>query len=394
VFLELHLALINDAAERNPQAEQAYRSAIGDMNSAPLRLSQAFASFLARTGRRPEAIALWDKYLAASPDSSIAEMARQRLVEGKAPRRLAAKASDGMAELLLNVAGALQQENASGAALAYARLADFLRRDDPDTIYVIAGLLEGDDQYAEAVAAYQRIPRDSDLAWSARRAAAANLVQMKRNDEAAALLEDMAKERTERWDALLLLGNLWRGDKQFPKAVDAYDRAVARIPKLEERHWNLLYARGIANERAKNWPRAEADFKKALELKPNEPYVLNYLAYTWVDRGENLEQAKKMLDEAVRQKPDDGAIVDSVGWAYFRLGQYETALEYLEKAIELSPEDSAINDHLGDVYWRVGRRAEARFQWSRALSLSPEPEEIPKIQEKLDKGLPASVAKP
>lgn len=388
VFLELHLALINDAAGRTAQAEAAYRSAIGNGDSAPLRLSQAYASFLARNGKRPDAIALWNKYLSGSPESSVAEMARQRLVENKPARPLAVKAPDGMAELLLNVAGALQQDNASGPALVYARLADYLRPDDPDTIYVIAGLLEGDDQNEAAVAAYRRIPLDSDLSWSARRAAAANLAQLKRVPEAAAILEEMAKERADRWDTLMLLGNLWRSEKDFPKAVAAYDRAVTRIGKLEERHWNLLYARGIANERAKNWPRAEADFKKALELKPNEPYVLNYLAYTWVDRGENLDEAKKMLDEAVRQKPEDGAIVDSVGWAYYRLGQFEKALDYLEKAIELTPEDPAINDHLGDVYWRVGRRAEARFQWSRALSLTPEPEDVPKIKEKLEKGLP------
>jgi tetratricopeptide (TPR) repeat protein len=396
LFLELHIALINDAAGRNQQAEQAYRSALGSGESAPLRITQAFASFLARNGRRQEALDLWDKYRAGAPDSGIADVARQRLAEGKTPRRLVAKAAEGMAELLLNIAGALHQENASAAALLYSRLAEYLRPDDPDTLYVIGGLLEGDDQYEAAVAVYGRIPRDSDLAWSARRAAASNLIQLKRFDEAAKLLEEMARERTERWDALLLLGNLWRSEKQYAKAVEAYDRAVARIAKPEERHWNLFYVRGIANERAKNWPRAEADFKKALELKPNEPYVLNYLAYTWVDRGENLEQAKKMLDEAVRQKPDDGAIVDSVGWAYYRLGQYEKALEYLERAIELTPEDSAINDHLGDVYWRVGRRAEARFQWQRALSLNPEPDDVPKIKEKLEKGLPAAApgAKP
>jgi tetratricopeptide (TPR) repeat protein len=393
VFLELHMALIHDAAGRNADADRFYRSAIGSVDSAPLRVSQAYASFLARTGRRQEAIAIWAKYLAASPDSSIAELARQRLVEGKPPRRLAAKSTDGMAELLLNLAGALQQENASLPALIYGRLADYLRPDDPDTLNLLAGLLESDEQYEAAVELYRRIPRDSDLSWSARRAAAANLAQLKKADEAAKLLEEMAGERRERWDALMLLGNLHRSEKQYAKAVDAYDRAAARIPKLEERHWNLLYVRGIANERAKNWPRAEADFRKALELKPNEPYVLNYLAYTWVDRGEHLEEAKRMLDEAVRQKPDDGAIVDSVGWAYYRLGNMEKALEFLEKAIELAPEDSAINDHLGDVYWRVGRRAEARFQWQRALSLNPEPEEVPKIKEKLEKGLPAG-AKP
>jgi tetratricopeptide (TPR) repeat protein len=389
VFLELHMALIYDAGGRNAEADRFYRQAAGNLDSAPLRVTQAYASFLARSNRRPDALALWDKFLASSPDSSIAQIARQRLSEGKPPRRFAAKAPEGMAELLINLAGALQQENANLPALIYARLADHLRPDDPDTIHLLAGLLENDDQYQAAVDLYRRVPRESDLSWSARRAAAANLAQLKKVDEAAKLLEEMAAERRERWDSLLLLGNLWRSEKQFPKAVEAYDRAIARVPKLEERHWNLYYVRGIANERAKTWPRAEADFKKALELKPNEPYVLNYLAYTWVDRGEHLEEARRMLDEAVRQKPDDGAIVDSVGWAYFRLGQFEKSLEFLEKAIELAPEDPAINDHLGDVYWRVGRRAEARFQWQRALSLNPEPEDLPKIKEKLEKGLPA-----
>src|SRR5262249_10930356 len=198
----------------------------------------------------------------------------------------------------------------------------------------------------------------------------------------------------ERWDALLLLGNLHRAEKQYPRAVEAYDRAVARIPKLEERHWNLLYVRGIANERAKNWPRAEADFQKALELKPNEPYVLNYLAYTWVDRGEHLEEAKRMLDEAVRQKPDDGAIVDSVGWAYFRLGQMDRALEYLEKAIELAPEDPSINDHLGDVYWRGGRRAQARVPWGRPPSRQPPTPNKTQPQEETGKSAPAPAPRP
>ncbi len=396
VFLELHMALIYDAAGKVAEADRFYSSAAGSADSAPLRVSQAYASFLARNNRRADAIALWDKYLAGSPDSSIAESARQRLSEGKAPRRIAAKATEGMAELLVNLSGALLQDNGNLPALIYARLADYLRPDDPDTLNLIAGILEGDDQFEDAVALYRRIPRDSDLSWSARRAAAANLAQLKKIDDAAKLLEEMAGERRDRWDALLLLGNLWRSEKQYAKAVEAYNRAVARIPKLEERHWNLLYVRGIASERAKNWPGAEADFKRALELKPNEPYVLNYLAYTWVDRGEHLDEAKRMLDEAVRQKPDDGAIVDSVGWAYYRLGDFGKALEYLEKAIELTPEDPSINEHLGDIYWRVGRRAEARFQWSRSLSLSPEPEDVPKLKEKLEKGLPdlAPGAKP
>lgn len=396
-FQELHLALLYDAAGRNDDADRVYRAAFAPGRSPALRTTQGFSALLVRQDKRAEAIALWDKLLADSPDSSIAEFARQRLREGKQPARIAANATDGMAELLLNLSGALQQENAAAAALVYARLADYLRPGDPDTLYVIAGLLEGDDQNEAAVAAFAAVPRDSDLSWTARRSQAANLAQLKRAAEAVTLLEAMVAERPERWDALLLLGDLHRSEKQFSQAVNAYDRALERIGQPAERHWRLFYHRGIANERSKNWPRAEADFKRALSLKADEPYVLNYLAYTWVDRGENLEEAMRMLNVAVRAKPEDGAIVDSVGWAYYRLSQWDKALEFLERAIELNPEDPTINDHLGDIYWRVGRQAEARFQWSRALSLNPEAEDVPKIKEKLERGLPpipAPAAKP
>ncbi len=386
-FQQFHQALINDVAGRAPQAEAAYRYALEQQRNVPLRIVQAYAAFLGRTGKIAEARAVVEKYLQQDPGNSAAELMLARLAGGKAPARFAASAADGVAELFVNLAGALQQENANDSALVYSRVADYLRPNDPDTLYAIGTILENDSMLDAAIDIYRRIPNDAETSWLSRRAAAGALGQMQRVTEAVTVLEGMAREKPDRWDALLLLGNLLRNEKQYDKSVDAYDRAVARVPKLEERHWNLLYVRGIALERAKNWPRAEADFKKALELKPDEPYVLNYLAYTWVDRGENLAQATAMLETAVKLKPDDGAITDSVGWAYYRLGNFEKALEFLERASELTPEDPTINDHLGDVYWRAGRRAEARFQWHRALSLNPEAEDIPKIKEKIERGM-------
>ena len=171
------------------------------------------------------------------------------------------------------------------------------------------------------------------------------------------------------------------------EAVKAYDEAVKRIGALERRHWSLLYTRGIALERSKQWPRAEADFLAALEFEPEQPYVLNYLGYSWVDQGINLERAQKMIERAVELRPNDGYVVDSLGWVLYRLGKFAGAVRELERAVELRPEDPIINDHLGDAYWRVGRRQEARFQWRRSLSLEPEDDLLAVLRDKIKAGL-------
>jgi Flp pilus assembly protein TadD len=155
----------------------------------------------------------------------------------------------------------------------------------------------------------------------------------------------------------------------------------------EKNQWLLYYYRGIANERGKNWPGAEHDLKKALELNPDQPLVLNYLGYSWVDQGVNLDEAFRMLRRAVDLKGRDGYIVDSLGWAYYRLGRYDEAVNELEKAIDLKPSDPVINDHLGDAYWRVGRRLEAQFQWNHARDLGADPEDMPRILDKIKNGL-------
>ena len=154
--------------------------------------------------------------------------------------------------------------------------------------------------------------------------------------------------------------------------------------------WALYYSRGIAYERSNQWNLAEADLEHALELKPDQPLVLNYLGYSWIDRGEKLHRGLKMIEKAVELRPDDGYIVDSLGWAHYRLGDYASAVEYLEKALELVPEDPTINDHLGDAYWKSGRMTEARYQWRRALQFKPDKEDVKPIEAKLDRGLPTA----
>ena len=205
--------------------------------------------------------------------------------------------------------------------------------------------------------------------------------------EAEALLRKLMDADKTDISAAQQLGQLLRSNKKFEEAAKVYGVAIDRLGTLEPEDWQLFYYRGISYERAKQWPPAEKDFQKALELSPDEPYVLNYLAYTWVERRENLDQALGMLEKAVSQRPEEGFIIDSLGWAHFMLGRYPEAVEELERAVALAPTDPVLNDHLGDAYWKVGRHQEARFQWSRALSFDPEPDQAPKLQQKLDQGL-------
>ena len=190
-------------------------------------------------------------------------------------------------------------------------------------------------------------------------------------------------------DLYQTIGNMLRGRKMFAEAADNYSKAISLIPKIEKDNWDQFYSRAVCYERLGKWDKAEPDFKKALELSPNEPLILNYLGYSWVDRNEHIADALELIKKAVSIKPDDGYYIDSLGWAYFRLGRFDEAVEQLERAVELKAEDPTINDHLGDAYWRAGRKLEAQYQWSTSLVSKPEPEEIPKLQAKMKDGLPA-----
>lgn len=196
-----------------------------------------------------------------------------------------------------------------------------------------------------------------------------------------------ALDPSEKLQALDALGNILRSRKQYAEAVDVYNRAIELIPKADRRHWVYFYARGTSYERLKNWPAAEVDLKTALDLYPDQPLVLNYLGYSWVDQGLNLDQGMKLIERAVAVKPDDGYIVDSLGWAHYKRGNFAEAVRYLERAVELRPDDPVLNDHLGDALWKVGREREARFQWDQSLSLKPEPEDALKTRRKIEEGL-------
>ena len=325
-----------------------------------------------------------------TPNSVVLDPALDRLAKGTKALPLVASARDGMAEALLNIGGTLSGGNTGELAMICGRLALYLKPDLGLARMLVAGVLESDGREADANAQYDKVPHDSPLSWLARLRKAANLDAMDQTDMAITELKTMAAEKPERVDALINLGDLLRVHKRFDEAVTAYDQAVARIGKLTPRYWSLLYSRGIALERSNHWDRAEKDLQEALKLNPDQPYVLNYLGYSWVDKGEHMNRAREMIEKAVELRPTDGYIVDSLGWLYYRTGRYKDAVDQLERAVELKPEDPVINDHLGDAYWRAGRTAEARYQWQRALGLEPDTDLASALRAKLVKGLAAA----
>jgi tetratricopeptide (TPR) repeat protein len=387
---QLHEAFILDFAGRDGPAEEAYRAALGDDPAkAPNRVIRAYGAFLERAGRADEASSLYAGYSGADMEGLLFEAARERIAAGKKPERRIATAAEGMAEGFFDVASILPRDRAGEIVLIYSRLALYLRPDFPLAQLLLADVYEGFGRYEKAAEINRSIDKTGAYGWVARLRLADELYELGDVSGAIDLLRGMADERLERSDALVRLGNILRYEERYGESVAAYDQAVERLGQITGDDWTILYSRGISLERAKQWDRAERDFLKALELEPDQPFVLNYLGYSWVEQGKNLARAREMLERAVAQRQDDGYIVDSMGWALYKLGEFVDSVVYLERAVALRPQDPIINDHLGDAYWRVGRRDEARIQWQRALGLNPDEELRSQIEKKLEEGLPA-----
>ena len=390
---DLHAAMIADYADRIGEADEAYKKLLAGQAQPTWRAVEVAGNFYERHQRSEEARRLYEALAASDQGVAVVNPALQRIARGEVPPRIIASPQDGMAEALFDLASILDQRETLDASLIYARLALDLRPNFPLAQMLVAEIEEDQKHTAEALAVYRGIDGQSTLAWTARLRAALALDALERTDEAAGELKRMAAERPQDPEPLVELGDILRARSRFGDAVSAYDQAIARVEHPEPRHWRLYYSRAVALERSGQWPRAEADLRRALELQPEQPLVLNYLGYSWIDKGQNLEPALKMIQRAVELRPNDGYIVDSLGWAYYRLGDFGNATEILEHAIELLPEDPTVNDHLGDAYWQSGRVAEARFQWRRALQFKPEADEIKTIETKLDRG-PAKPSPP
>ncbi len=387
VFRDYHAGLIADLLGDTPEARSRLKAAY-DADKNTLRVADAYARFLSRHNDIEGAKKVYTDFDKLIPHHPLIVSALADLAAGKPLDPLIRNPKDGAAEALYGLGGAGTRQGDELAALIYLRLALYLRPDHDLAAVTVANLFEDLKRNDEAIHAYQLVPVSSPMHESAQIQAGLELESIGKADDAMKKLQDIVAANPKDADAWSALGSLQRSAKKFDDAVASYDKAIELVGTPDRSNWTLFYFRGICYERAKQWPKAEADFKKALELYPDQPLVLNYLGYSWVDKGINLDEAFKMLRRAVDLRPSDGYIVDSLGWANYKLGHYTEATEELEKAIDLKPADPVVNDHLGDAYWRVNRRIEAHFQWNHARDMKPEAEDLPRILKKIEFGLP------
>jgi tetratricopeptide (TPR) repeat protein len=391
IFKELHAGMILDAAGQKKEAGKRLEHA-HQLDATALRVVQALGSYQSRNGAKDDALKTFKAFDEVLPRHPLITDAIADINAGKKLPILVDSPQAGAAEVLYGLGAALGRRGGEDLGLIYLQLSLYLAPGHQLALLSLADLYEGLKKPELAIKTYERMPANSPLERSALIQRAIDLDGSDRSDEAKADLQKLIAASPSDLEAIMALGNLERGRKQFAECADVYSKGLAAKPVFDKADWTLFYFRGICYERSKQWPKAEADLKKALELFPDQPHVLNYLGYSWIDKGLNLDEGMRMITRAVEQRADDGYIVDSLGWAYYRIGKYEEAVKELDRAVELKPEDPTINDHLGDAYWKVGRVVEARFQWAHARDLGPESEDMVVIQQKLKSGLPESSA--
>jgi tetratricopeptide (TPR) repeat protein len=392
IFKDLHTGMILELAGKEKEAgvrlERAYK-----LEDSMLRVSDDYARWLTRNKDAAAAMTVYEAFDKKLPRHPLVQEAMRETSAGKKLPPIADSPQTGAAEALYGIGATLTRRGGEDLALVYLQLALYLAPNHPLALLSLADLYESVKKPAMAIKVYERMPASSPLKRNAQIQLAIDLDAADRTEEAIKILKGVTAEDSKDIEAVMALGNIERGRKKFADCVVTYSQGIDILPKTSDKSadkntWVYYYYRGICEERAKQWSKAEADMRKALDMQPEQPHVLNYLGYSWIDQGINLDEGMKMIKRAVDQRPDDGYIVDSLGWAYYRIGNYEDAVKNLERAIDLKPEDPTINDHLGDAYWRVGRTLEAKFQWAHARDLKPEPEDLPKIEAKIEHGMP------
>jgi tetratricopeptide (TPR) repeat protein len=385
-FLVFHRALM---AEALGDREQALDLAAQAFKAEPFvaRIVEVYARMLANDGQFDKAAEVIGTFEAQGLSHPVVMLVKKAVEEKQRPGVFAPNVQVGAAEMFHGIGVALSRDGSKDLALVFLRLGIYL---DPsaDVISLALGqLLDTETQHDAANRIYDAIPATSPMKPTAVVRVAQNLDSMGDRTEALRRLRNIVATSPDDLDAISVLGDLLRYDEQYVDAAKAYTQALEVTGGENPGDWRFYYVRGIAYERANEWKLAEADFLKALDLNPDQPQVLNYLGYSWIDQDMNLTQALEMIEKAVEAQPQDGYIVDSLGWAFYKLGRMEEAVETLERAVMLNPTDPEINDHLGDAYWQVGRRLEARFQWNVAKSVDKEGRVAERVGPKLADGL-------
>ena len=370
------------------EVESAYMVALQSPQISSLQPVVAYASFLQERGEADKAVQMIEKYMEAFRSDGLLARTHDRLLAGQPVDYAASTPEGGVSLILYRAASELGRGDAHRPAIVYARLASYLAPDLGDARLALAAMLTEAELYSSALLELEKVGKDAALYDAARIQTGFVYQQIGETNKAVDSIKSYLVDRPESAQGWAALGDIYRMDSQFEQSITAYDKALnLNVGEGQVQQWFLHFTRGISYERLGRFETAEAEFLTALEINPDQAQVLNYLGYSWIDRGINLEEGTRMIKRAVELRPDDGFIIDSLGWAYYLRGDYEMAVEVLEGAVLKEPSDPTINDHLGDAYWKVGRRTEARFQWRHALASDPEPDAQAIIRDKMVFGL-------
>jgi len=389
LFGSYHSALMWSIAGDAEKAEIGFADAISAAETTTSRLANAYGRLLRREGRNDSAIGLYNTVLDIDPQDVVIQNDLKELEEGIKPDLLINDAHDGVAEALYGFSGALAQDNSNRFSMLYLQLATFIKPDFTNASLLMGNLLDSQGHWDQAIRAFDKIPTDNPLYKLAQIGKASSLNSDEKPDDAFAVLDKLNTQYPDDIGIIIAQADLQHRNERYALCGPTYEKAISLVENIESNYWSLFYSVGICFERAKIWDKAEANFLKALELEPDQPEVLNYLGYSWIEKNMHIEEAKDMIEKAVMLKPDSGYITDSLGWVLYKMEEFEEAVKHLERAVELLPTDPIVNDHYGDALWNVGRKHEAVFQWKRALSFGPEADEIKRIEQKLDIGLDA-----
>ncbi len=385
-FLLLHKTLMADVAGEKQLALQYSKKAY-EKDPLIARLVEMRVRILANASFFNEAQKILNNYYDEGYSSPNIEEIANYIKQNKRPGKIAKNVQEGAANMYHSIGTALANENKIILGYVFLRLGQYLDDDNVIIIMSLGEMLNDKQLYQEANKIYALVPADSALKSLAQIYIAENLNYMGKSEEAISRLRNISLLEPNNLDAVATLGDILRFNKQYDEAIIAYSKALEIAGGTRPADWRFYYVRGISYERSDQWELAEKDFLKALKLNPGHPQVLNYLGYSWVDKNMNLKQGLELIKQAVKARPLDGYIVDSLGWAYYRLGQFERAVIELERAVNLRPNDPEINDHLGDAYWRVGRKLEARYQWKIAIDVDEDGVVTERAKLKLENGL-------
>ncbi len=383
LFAQANQALLYERAGRKADAAKLYQALMA-ADQGGNYLTLAYGAFLERQGQRQDAKDIYQAALLGDPQNQIAKEALSRL-QARKPAPPLASIRQTAASIMLASAVASSNQRQPQAGLIFTQLALRLDPKRDEAILMAGELLGMNKDPGGARSMFAKIPAKSPQYTQARARMIWSLNQAGDTEAAIALARETVAKSPDDVLALTTLADILRVNSLFEESIIAVNQVMA---KKAEPSWGDYFSRGMSLDRAGRWPEAEQDLKKALTLNPNEPDLQNYLGYSWIERGVSLSQAMELVKRAVEARPDSGAITDSLGWGYYKLGDFKQAVELLERAAQLDASDPDLNNHLGDAYWRTGRKIEAQFQWNRVLTLSPSDKLKAEVDAKLSTGLP------